>query len=110
MAIWTSKLFDEIHVGDQATLVHVVDPADVELIAMVTGDRLAVDRIRRTAVRSTQAVGAAVLIANVIGSRLPGPGSVIVEESLRCAGRARSREASTAIMALVAHARRPGAA
>jgi phosphate acetyltransferase len=98
MASWTSKLFDEIHVGDQATLVHVVDAADVELIAMVTGDRLAVDRIRRTAVRSTQAVGAAVLIANVIGSRLPGPGSVIVEESLRCAGRIEVSDVTTATL------------
>jgi acyl dehydratase len=174
MAPWTSKLFDEISIGDDATLVHVVDAADIELIAMVTGDRLALDRTRRTAARSTQAVGAAVLVANAIGSRLPGPGSVIVEESLRCAGRiavgdvvtaglrvrekrpegglvvlgvrctnqrgeviaegmttvlcpaerasvepialtsradnARSREASTAIMALVAHARRRGPA
>jgi phosphate acetyltransferase len=87
MASWTSKLFEEIAVGDDVTLVHAVDAADVELIAMVTGDRVAMDGLRRTAARSTQAVGAAVLITNAIGSRLPGPGSVIVEESLRCTGR-----------------------
>src|SRR5206468_11088874 len=56
MAIWTSKLFEDIHVGDRATLDHVVDAADIELLAMVTGDRIAMDRTRRTAVQSTQAV------------------------------------------------------
>ena len=98
MARWTSKLFEDIAVGDDVTLVHAVDAGDVELIAMVTGDRVAMDRVRRTAARSTQAVGAAVLVANAIGSRLPGPGSVILEESLRCTGRITVGDVVTAML------------
>ncbi len=87
MATWTTKLFDELRVGDRTSLTHTVDGGDVELIAMLTGDRLGVDRAGATGVRATHAVGARVLISNAIGSRLPGPGAVIVEERLRFQGR-----------------------
>ncbi len=105
MATWTTKLFDEIAVGDRATLEHVVDAGDVELIAMLTGDRLALDRTRPAAARSTQAVGARILIANAIGSRLPGPGAAIVEEQLRFAGRIEVGDVATAT--LVVRDKRP---
>ncbi len=112
MATWTTKLFDEIHVGDTATIVHTVDAGDVELLAMVTGDRIAMDRTHRTAARSTQGVGAAVLVANAIGSRLAGPGSVIRKESLRCAGRIAVGDVVTATLTareMRPEARRSGA-
>ena len=53
---------------------------------MVTGDRPEGEPVP-SAARSAPASGCRILIAAAIGTQLPGPGSTVVEESCRFAGR-----------------------
>jgi hypothetical protein len=77
MVTWTTKLLDEIAVGDRATLEHVVAEGALAYLA------------------AAESAGV------VPGTRVP------IARTSR-ADNARSREASTAIMARIAHARRSG--
>ncbi|HXH04397.1 MAG TPA: bifunctional enoyl-CoA hydratase/phosphate acetyltransferase [Candidatus Competibacteraceae bacterium] len=82
--------FDEITIGASASVSRILSPADVELLAVFAGD------VRRFASghpgngiggrAQTQALGGEVLIAALIGSRLPGPGSVILTQRLAYQG------------------------
>ena len=73
--------FDEIRVGATAEFRHTLSQADIELLALVSGD---VDPFHLTGegaararpdARTTEAVGAQAIIAVALGTRLPGPGS-----------------------------------
>lgn len=37
---WSSRLFDEIAVGESASYARTLDAADVEFVDLLTGDRL----------------------------------------------------------------------
>ncbi len=88
MANWTNRLFDEIAVGDSASYSRTLDAADIELLVMLTGDRIGDDSNRRPAgAPSTHAIGGSVLIATAVGTQLPGPGARICEQALRFTGR-----------------------
>ena len=84
--------FDEIRVGASAEFRHTISSADIELLALVSGDvdpfHLAGDGAARarSEARSTGAVGAQAVIAAALGTRLPGPGMTIVREDFRFAG------------------------
>jgi phosphotransacetylase/acyl dehydratase len=94
--------FDEIRVGAMAEFRHTLSQADIELLALVSGD---VDpfhltgegaaKTRRDA-RTTEAVGAQAIIAAALGTRLPGPGMRIVRQDLAFRGDVASGDVLTA--------------
>ncbi|HMB08270.1 MAG TPA: hypothetical protein VKP69_31635, partial [Isosphaeraceae bacterium] len=84
--------FDEIRVGAAAEFRHTLSQADIELLALVSGD---VDSFHlmgegaasaRPDARTTEAVGAQAIIAAALGTRLPGPGMTILRQDLRFRG------------------------
>jgi len=85
---WSTRLFDEIAVGESASYARTLDAADVEFVDLLTGDRLdSGSSLGSGAAKSAPASGCRILIAAAIGTRLPGPGSDVVEESCRFSGR-----------------------
>ena len=106
LAIIRNRLFDEIAVGDCASTERVLSAQDVELFAVLTGDG-APRPVRRSTVTSdvtppgsdaaalgaTDATGAygamapsllgGALFAAVLGTRLPGPGTVYRAQTLQ---------------------------
>ncbi|HEV2977388.1 MAG TPA: bifunctional enoyl-CoA hydratase/phosphate acetyltransferase [Casimicrobiaceae bacterium] len=88
MATWTTRLFDEIGVGESASYARTLDAADIELLVMLTGDRIASETNHRPlGAGSTHGIGGSVLLATVVGTQLPGPGAHICEQTLRFNGR-----------------------
>jgi acyl dehydratase len=81
--------FDELSTGMRASLSHTVTPEDVVRFADVTGDRnpIHVDAefARASAFGRPIAHGmfGASLISAVMGTKLPGPGNLYMEQSLR---------------------------
>jgi len=84
--------FDEIRVGATAEFRHTLAQADIELLALVSGD---VDpfhltgegaAVARPDARTTGAVGAQAVIAAALGTRLPGPGMRILRQDLTFKG------------------------
>ncbi|MFV1968253.1 MAG: bifunctional enoyl-CoA hydratase/phosphate acetyltransferase [Pirellulaceae bacterium] len=89
---WTNRTFDEIHVGDTATLTHKLTQDVIEVFALISGDvdPFVLEREpesgTRTAANTAQAAAAGAVIAAVLGTKLPGPGMEIVEQALRFSG------------------------
>jgi phosphate acetyltransferase len=85
--------FDEIRKGATATLSRTLSPTDIEVLALVSGDVDAFHVVGEgaAAVRpdanATESIGAEALIAAVLGTRLPGPGTRILRENLTFHGR-----------------------
>jgi len=61
-----SRTFDEIRVGESASLVRTLTDQDLRLFAAVSGD------VNPTHVDA--------LISGVLGTKLPGPGTVYVSQ------------------------------
>jgi len=84
--------FDEIRLGAAAEFSHTISQADIELLALVSGDvdpfDLAGDEAAsvRPDSRTTQAVGAQAVISAALGTRLPGPGMRILRQDLAFKG------------------------
>jgi len=84
--------FDEIRLGAAAEFCHTISQADVELLALVSGDVDPFDLTgdeaasARSDSRTTQAVGAQAVIAAALGTRLPGPGMKILRQDLAFTG------------------------
>jgi phosphate acetyltransferase len=101
MATWTTRLFDEIDVGESASYARTLDAADIELLVMLTGDRIAGEaNDRPIGAASTHAIGGSVLLATVVGTQLPGPGAHICEQALRFNGRLAVGDVLTATVAV----------
>ncbi len=89
----TNVTFDEIKPGASASLTRILTRADIELVALVSGDidPFHVEKngsgIIRPDTTTTDAVGAEPLIAAVLGTRLPGPGMKILRQNLQFHGR-----------------------
>lgn len=83
--------FQEIKAGQSAELSITLTKTQVDMLALVSGD---VDALHltgetgfsRTDVHKTEAVGAEAILSNVIGIKLPGPGSRILSRSLAYKG------------------------
>lgn len=82
------RVFDEIRVGDTATARRRLGAADIRLFALLSGDNSGADGVNA----DDPAVGDAVIahglwsatvIAGVIGTQLPGPGTVHRSQTLR---------------------------
>jgi len=87
----TNVPFGEIEVGQSAELGVTLTQPQIDILTVVAGD---VDALHlkgeagqsRSDVRTTEAVGAEVILSNVIGIKLPGPGSRILSRSLAYKG------------------------
>jgi phosphotransacetylase/acyl dehydratase len=96
--------FNEIQVGATAEFRRRLSQADIEILAMVSGD---VDPFHLTGegavsvrpdARTTEAVGASAIIAAALGTRLPGPGMTILRQNLRYQGMISTGDELTAIV------------
>jgi phosphotransacetylase/predicted hotdog family 3-hydroxylacyl-ACP dehydratase len=89
----TNKTFDEIKVGDTATVTRVVNKTEVEALALVGGD---IDAFQLTDGKGpgsdaivTEAVGAEALLSGLLNRKLPGPGTSIAAQNLQFNGSVR---------------------
>jgi len=84
-----NKTFDEIAIGDTAHSLKVLSAEDIKLFAILSGDvnPAHLDRAYAEANMFKQVIAhgfwGALLIASVFGSKLPGPGSVYVSQTLK---------------------------
>lgn len=88
MTFERGKSYDELEIGDEASFSKTISETDVYLFAGISGDfnplHLDEEYARRTPFGARIAHGALPqsLIAPVLGMKLPGPGTVLVE--IRC--------------------------
>ncbi len=84
-----NRTFDEIAVGDTASLARTLREEDIQLFALVSGDvnpahvdpdYAATDLFRRVIAHGMWGGG---LISAVLGTELPGPGAIYLSQSLR---------------------------
>lgn len=84
-----NRTFDEIQVGDEASLVHVVGRDDIALFAAVSGDEnpahLDVNYASADMFGHIVAHGmwTGALVSAVLGTKLPGPGTVYLGQDLK---------------------------
>jgi len=86
LEVLCNRTFDEIVVGDRATIQRTLTAADLQLFAAMSGDIAAA----QSDAESTQLHGviahgmwAAALISAVLGTRLPGPGTSYAGQTLK---------------------------
>lgn len=95
----TADRFESISVGDRAEVRHTIGPADLNTFAALTGDDnpLHMDEAFAAATsmghRVVHGMLTASFISTIIGTRLPGPGALWFEQSLRFLAPARIGEA-----------------
>ncbi len=83
-----NRTFDEIQEGDSASLVRQLTERDIQLFAVMSGDvnPAHVDREFAKDDRFHQIIGhgmwAGSLISTVLGTQLPGPGTIYLDQSL----------------------------
>jgi len=84
-----NRTFDEIEVGDSATITRTLSHRDIQLFALVSGDvnpaHLDADFAENDFFRRVIAHGmwGGGLISAVLGTTLPGPGTIYLGQSLR---------------------------
>lgn len=84
-----NRTFDELRVGDSAELTRHLTEADIALFATVSGDvnPAHLDAAYASHTRFGRVIGhglwSASLISAVLGTRLPGPGTVYIRQDLR---------------------------
>ncbi len=89
MQFTENKTYDELKVGDSASLTRVLRQHDIELFAVMSGDvnpiHLDAEYARDSAHREVIAHGmwGGALISGIVGSELPGPGTIYVTQTLR---------------------------
>ena len=84
-----NRTFDEIEVGDERSLERTLSWRDVELFAVMSGD-INPAHVDEEYARSDRFHGivahgmwGASLISTLLGTRLPGPGTIYLEQTLR---------------------------
>lgn len=84
-----NRTFDEIQVGESAVLERRLSWEDIELFAVVSGDvnpaHVDAEYARGDVFHAIVAHGmwGASLISTLLGTRLPGPGTIYLEQTLR---------------------------
>jgi len=83
-----NRTFDEIETGETATLARTLSTADIELFAVMSGDvnpAHAVQYAHSDVFHTIIAHGmwGASLISTLLGTKLPGPGTIYLEQTLR---------------------------
>ncbi|HTY02765.1 MAG TPA: bifunctional enoyl-CoA hydratase/phosphate acetyltransferase [Rhodocyclaceae bacterium] len=90
-----NRTYDEISVGDSATLVRTLRPEDIQMFAIMSGDlnptHVDPEYARSSSFREVVAHGmwGGALISNVLGTQFPGPGTVYVGQTLNFARQVR---------------------
>ncbi len=83
-----NKTYDEIKVGDSASLTRVLSLKDIQLFAVMSGDvnpaHLDEDYARSSHFHGIIAHGmwGGALLSTVIGTQLPGPGTIYMKQDL----------------------------
>jgi len=84
-----NRTFDELKVGDTASLVHTLTREDVELFAVMSGD-VNPAHVDETYAKSdmfhhvvAHGMWSGALISTVLGTQLPGPGTIYLGQTLR---------------------------
>lgn len=90
MSQLTNVTFEELQPGQSIAVSRTLSPMDIEVFAFTSGDPDAYhleggEPVK--AVTSAQAVAAEALFGHLLGRRLPGPGTAIVEQHLEFRGR-----------------------
>lgn len=84
-----NKIFDEIEVGDSASVHHTLSKRDILLFAIMSGDvnpaHLDEEYAKSDMFHQIVAHGmwGASLISTTLGTQLPGPGTIYLNQSLR---------------------------
>lgn len=86
-----NKTYDEIQVGDSGTLTRTLMPEDVKLFAVLTGDinpavvdpTYSQSGLFREVIAHGMWSGS--LISTVLGTKFPGPGTILVDQTLHFA-------------------------
>ncbi|EQD47277.1 bifunctional enoyl-CoA hydratase/phosphate acetyltransferase [mine drainage metagenome] len=103
-----NRLFDEIAIGDHAELTRALDLDDIRAFASVTGDlnpaHLDTDYAAASPMHGVIAHGqwAVALISAVLGTRLPGPGTLFVRQHFDFLAPARPGDTLTAQVTVTA--------
>ena len=85
----TNYLFHQMKIGDRASLVRHVGPKDIELFAAVSGDANPAHLDAGFAAHGpfghvvVHGMWTAALISAVLGTRLPGPGTIYLDQQIR---------------------------
>jgi len=83
-----NRTFDEIQVGDVATLVRTLRPEDIHLFAAMSGDvnptHVDLEYARSSQFREVvgHSMWGSTLISTILGTEFPGPGTVYVSQGL----------------------------
>jgi len=89
MAIIENRPFNELRIGDHASLVRTLTERDITLFAVMSGDvnpaHVDKDYAKSDMFHEVIAHGmwSGALISTVLGTMLPGPGSIYLGQSLR---------------------------
>lgn len=87
-----NRTFDEIRIGDSASLTHKLTQRDIDLFAVMSGDvnpaHVDPDFAKSDMFHKVIAHGmwGSSLISTVLGTELPGPGTIYLDQSLRFLG------------------------
>ena len=88
MALLENRPFDDLAIGDSATLSRTLSPREIKLYAVMSGDinPAHLDPAYAEQTRFEGVVGHGMwlgaLVSNLIGTRLPGPGTVYLSQDL----------------------------
>ncbi len=83
-----NRTYDEIQVGDTATLVRTLRPEDIQMFAIMSGDinpsHVDPEYARSSMFHEVVAHGmwGGALISTVLGTQFPGPGTIYVDQTL----------------------------
>ena len=83
-----NRTYDEIQVGDSASLVRTLKPQDIQLFAIMSGDvnpsHVDPEYARSSMFREVVAHGmwGGALISTVLGTQFPGPGTLYIDQTL----------------------------
>jgi phosphate acetyltransferase len=83
-----NRTYDEIQIGDSATLSRTLRPEDIQMFAIISGDMnpTHVDPEYARSSQFREVVGhgmwGGMLFSNILGTQFPGPGTVYVDQSL----------------------------
>ena len=89
MEFLENRTYDEIRIGDQASLVRTLELKDIQLFAAMSGDinpaHLDPEYAKSTMFQEVIAHGmwGGALISTVLGTQLPGPGTIYLSQSLQ---------------------------
>jgi phosphate acetyltransferase len=89
MALIENRTFDELKIGDSASLKRTLTPKDIELFSIISGEanpahvdaEYAKDDMFHKII--AQGMWGASLISTMLGTELPGPGTIYLDQTLK---------------------------